>query len=64
MGGGCRVTVAGKARFACVEGPGFGVHQVDFEELRGGELHPGGVSHGQTNNLSPLISWPIPVKRS
>lgn len=32
MCGACRVTVAGKTRFACVEGPEFDGHQVDFEE--------------------------------
>jgi ferredoxin--NADP+ reductase len=33
MCGGCRVTVGGKVRFACVDGPEFDAHQVDFEEL-------------------------------
>jgi glutamate synthase (NADPH/NADH) small chain len=33
MCGGCRVTVAGKVRFACVDGPEFDAHQVDFDEL-------------------------------
>jgi glutamate synthase (NADPH/NADH) small chain len=33
MCGGCRVTVGGKVRFACVEGPEFDAHEVDFEEL-------------------------------
>ena len=33
MCGGCRVTVGGKIRFACVEGPDFDGHQVDFDEL-------------------------------
>lgn len=33
MCGGCRVTVGGKTRFACVEGPDFDGHQVDFDEL-------------------------------
>lgn len=32
MCGACRVTVAGKTRFACVEGPEFDGHEVDFEE--------------------------------
>lgn len=31
MCGGCRVTVAGKAQFACVDGPCFDAHEVDFE---------------------------------
>jgi ferredoxin--NADP+ reductase len=33
MCGACRVTVAGKTRFACVEGPEFDAHEVDFGEL-------------------------------
>jgi NAD(P)H-flavin reductase len=32
MCGACRVTVAGKTRFACVEGPEFDAYQVDFDE--------------------------------
>ncbi|WP_304708244.1 sulfide/dihydroorotate dehydrogenase-like FAD/NAD-binding protein [uncultured Rikenella sp.] len=32
MCGACRVTVGGKTRFACVEGPEFDAHQVDFDE--------------------------------
>jgi len=31
MCGGCRVTVAGKAQFACVDGPCFDAHEVDFD---------------------------------
>ncbi|MBI4704427.1 MAG: NADPH-dependent glutamate synthase [Deltaproteobacteria bacterium] len=33
MCGSCRVTVGGKVRFACVDGPDFDGHQVDFPEL-------------------------------
>lgn len=33
MCGGCRVTVGGKIQFACVDGPDFDGHQVDFDEL-------------------------------
>lgn len=33
MCGGCRVTVAGKMRFACVDGPEFDAQDVDFDEL-------------------------------
>ena len=33
MCGGCRVTVDGKMRFACVDGPDFDGHKVDFDEL-------------------------------
>lgn len=32
MCGGCRVTVGGKTRFACVDGPDFDGHEVDFDE--------------------------------
>jgi len=32
MCGGCRVTVGGKTLFACVDGPFFDGHQVDFDE--------------------------------
>jgi ferredoxin--NADP+ reductase len=33
MCGSCRVTVGGKTRFACVDGPEFDAHQVDFDAL-------------------------------
>lgn len=33
MCGGCRVTVDGKTKFACVDGPEFDGHLVDFDEL-------------------------------
>jgi glutamate synthase (NADPH) small chain len=33
MCGSCRVTVGGEVKFACVEGPDFDGHQVDFKEL-------------------------------
>lgn len=33
MCGGCRVTVAGERKFACVDGPEFNAHEVDFDEL-------------------------------
>ena len=32
MCGGCRLTVGGKTKFACVDGPEFDGHQVDFDE--------------------------------
>lgn len=61
MCGGCRVTVDGKIKYACVDGPDFDGHQVDFDELirrnsayREAELNDkahicritGGVRHG------------------
>jgi ferredoxin--NADP+ reductase len=33
MCGSCRVTVGGETKFACVDGPEFDAHQVDFNEL-------------------------------
>ncbi|MBI5216859.1 MAG: sulfide/dihydroorotate dehydrogenase-like FAD/NAD-binding protein [Ignavibacteriae bacterium] len=33
MCGGCRVTIDGQMKFACVDGPEFDAHQVDFDEL-------------------------------
>ncbi|MGC9514851.1 sulfide/dihydroorotate dehydrogenase-like FAD/NAD-binding protein [Methanocrinis sp.] len=33
MCGGCRVTVGGEKKFACVDGPEFDGHQVDFDQL-------------------------------
>jgi NAD(P)H-flavin reductase len=33
MCGGCRVKVGGRVRFACVDGPDFDGHQVDFDDL-------------------------------
>ena len=46
MCGGCRLTVGGETRFACVDGPEFDGHLVDFDEAlarssfyREGEAH-------------------------
>jgi len=33
MCGACRVSVGGKTRFTCIDGPEFDAHQVDFDEL-------------------------------
>jgi sulfide dehydrogenase subunit beta len=33
MCGGCRVSVGGNLKFACVDGPDFDAHQIDFDEL-------------------------------
>jgi NAD(P)H-flavin reductase len=33
MCGGCRVSVEGKMKFGCVDGPDFDAHKVDFDEL-------------------------------
>lgn len=33
MCGACRVSVGGKVKFVCVDGPEFDAHQVDFDEM-------------------------------
>ena len=33
MCGGCRVIVGGETKFACVDGPDFDAHEVDFDSL-------------------------------
>ena len=41
MCGGCRLTVGGETKFACVDGPEFDGHLVDFDEsmARGAMYH-------------------------
>lgn len=40
MCGGCRLTVGGKVRFACVDGPDFDGYEVDFDEaMRRGSMY-------------------------
>ena len=39
MCGGCRLTVGGKTKFACVDGPDFDGQEVDFDEA----MHRGGM---------------------
>ena len=31
--GSCRVTVGGEVKYACVDGPDFDAHLIDFDEL-------------------------------
>lgn len=33
MCGACRVTIGGKTKFVCIDGPEFDAHQVDFDEM-------------------------------
>jgi ferredoxin--NADP+ reductase len=54
MCGGCRVTVGGKTRFACVDGPEFDGHLVNFDELMlrlGAYLEDEKVSHEHYCNI-------------
>ncbi|MBP1640921.1 MAG: ferredoxin-NADP reductase [Bacteroidetes bacterium] len=34
MCGACRITVGGKIKFVCVDGPEFDAHEVDFDEMQ------------------------------
>ncbi len=51
MCGACRVTVGGKTRFVCVDGPEFDGHQVDFDEMlkRMGAFK--GIEHEEMHKL-------------
>ncbi len=54
MCGGCRLTVGGKMKFACVDGPEFDGHEIDFDEAmaRGAMYKPfERKSHEETCNL-------------
>lgn len=50
MCGGCRVSVGGEIKFACVDGPDFDGHQVDFDELmRRNTFYRGEETHSREN---------------
>lgn len=54
MCGGCRLTVGGETKFACVDGPDFDGHLVDFDEcLTRGRMYSGFEKHAyeKTCNL-------------
>ncbi len=54
MCGGCRLTVGGQMKFACVDGPEFDGHQIDFDEAmaRGAMYRPfERKAHEDTCNL-------------
>ena len=46
MCGCCRVTVGGEVKFACVDGPDFDGHQVDFDEVIARNAPIGNLRHG------------------
>jgi ferredoxin--NADP+ reductase len=48
MCGGCRVSVGGKMKFACVDGPEFDGYQVDFDEL----MNRNGTYRGQEAEMT------------
>jgi NAD(P)H-flavin reductase len=53
MCGGCRVTVDGEIKFACVDGPEFDGHLVDFNELSVRQQAYCGDRHCRTTNATP-----------
>lgn len=48
MCGACRVTVGGRTRFTCVDGPEFDAHEIDFDEMM---LRLGGFKPVETEKL-------------
>ena len=48
MCGGCRLTVGGKTCFACVDGPDFDGHEVDFDEaMKRGSMYKEFEAHAR-----------------
>ncbi len=55
MCGGCRLTVGGKTKFACVDGPEFDGHEVDFDEaLKRGGMYREFERHARENGCNLL----------
>jgi len=53
MCGGCRLTVGGETKFACVDGPEFDGHKVDFDEaLRRGAMYKEFERHAREENCN------------
>ncbi len=55
MCGGCRLTVDGKTQFACVDGPDFDGHLVDFDEaIRRSRMYAGKERQAMENHVCRL----------
>ena len=55
MCGGCRLTVGGKTKFACVDGPEFDGHEVDFDEaMRRGAMYKDFERHARESSCNLL----------
>lgn len=55
MCGGCRLTVGGKTKFACVDGPEFDGHEVDFDEaLKRGLMYREFEKHAREEHCNLL----------
>jgi ferredoxin--NADP+ reductase len=53
MCGGCRVEVGGETKFACIDGPEFDAHQVDFEMLMRRQKMYDGLESDATRMFKP-----------
>ncbi len=67
MCGACRVTVGGKTKFVCVDGPEFDAHQVDFDEmltrLRSYKNEEAiAYSNASTHSSTSLVATPQPLR--
>ncbi len=55
MCGGCRLTVGGETKFACVDGPDFDGHLVDFDEaMHRGSMYRDFEQHARENHCNLL----------
>ena len=55
MCGGCRLTVGGETKFACVDGPDFDGHLVDFDEaMRRGSMYKDFETHSREASCNLL----------
>lgn len=52
MCGACRVTVGGKTKFTCVDGPEFDAHQIDFDEMLS---RLGGFRNAETEKMEEFV---------
>lgn len=64
MCGACRISVGGKTRFVCVDGPEFDGHQVDFDEMfkRMGSFKD--VEREEMSHLQASVCHAIPSEKS
>lgn len=55
MCGGCRLTVGGETKFACVDGPDFDGHKVDFDEaIKRGQMYKDFERHAYEESCNLL----------
>ncbi len=66
MCGGCRVSVGGESKFACVDGPEFDAHEVDFELLnrRNKAYRTWEAEHNRTSDSDDLGACAEPIEVS